>query len=139
MQKTMRRAIALMMCAVVISPGCATMRVPAQTADDTRRADTAVLADYVQRLPPGSFVKVERAGRRTLRGTLMKATSSTVVVQPRTRIPEPPVEVALSEVLNVVPDTPRSANIAKAIVAGAAAGAGAALAAFFIILSVYED
>jgi hypothetical protein len=138
MQKTMRRAIALMMCAVVISPGCATMRVPAQTADYTRQADAAVLADYVQRLPPGSFVKVERAGGRTLRGTLMKATGSTVVVQPRTRIPEPPVEVALSEVLNVVPDTPPTANIAKAIVAGAAAGAGAALAMFFIILSAYD-
>jgi hypothetical protein len=82
---------------------------------------------------------VERTAGGSLRGTLIKATDRSVVVQPKTRLPEPPVEVALGDVLSVTPDSPRGPHIGKAIAAGAAAGAGAAFAVFMIIVAAYDD
>jgi hypothetical protein len=70
---------------------------------------------------------------------LIRATDRSVVILPRTRIPEPPVEVALSDVLSVIPESPRGSNIGKAIAAGAAAGAGATFAVFMIIVALYDD
>jgi hypothetical protein len=98
-----------------------------------------MLAEYVQKLTPGSAVRVERTGGKSVRGTLIKATDRSVVVQARTRLPEPPIEVAMGDVLSVTPESPRGANLAKAIAAGAAAGAGAALGIFFIIVAAYND
>jgi hypothetical protein len=141
MLNTTRRAIILLMCAALTSPGCATTgavgsaRRPVRTA----AADASVLLEYVQSLPPGSLVRVERANGRTLRGILMKATAGSLIVQPRTRIPEPPVEVALTEVLSVTPESPNGHNLVKAVALGAAAGAGAALTVFVILLTIYSD
>jgi hypothetical protein len=140
MQKMARPMIALLMCAVLASPGCATTGAAggAQAPRGAAGGDPSVLSDYVQTLPPGSTVRVERRSGRTLRGTLMKATDSRVIVQPRTRIPEPPVDIALTDVFSVTPESPAGHSLARAIAAGAAAGAGAALAVFFIILT-YAD
>jgi hypothetical protein len=137
------RVIALLMCSALAVTGCATTGraagVGARTAGG-RITDRDVLAEYVQRLPPGSVVRVERAKGPALRGTLMKATGQSLIIQPRTRVPEPAVEVALSEVLSVVPDPPNNgAMLGKAIGVGAAAGAGAALAVFFIIVAMVSD
>jgi hypothetical protein len=140
MLNTVRSVVALMLCMVIMTPGCATMRgVRVQTPSHTAATDQSMLAEYVQKLTPGSAVRVERTGGKNVRGTLIKATDRSVVVQPRTRLPEPPVEVALGEVLSVTPESPRGANFAKAIAAGAAAGAGAALAVFLIIVAAYND
>jgi hypothetical protein len=98
-----------------------------------------VIAEYVQKLPLGAAVRVERARGRALRGTLLKATERSLILQPRTRLPEPPVEVPLSEVLSVVPESTNGANLAKAIGIGVAAGAGAALGVFLIILAALGD
>jgi hypothetical protein len=98
-----------------------------------------VLADYVQTLPAGSLVKVHRSDARAVRGTLLKATDQFVVVQPRTRVPEPPVEIPLDTVISVTLETRDGGSIGKAIAIGAAAGAGAALAVFLIIAAIYAD
>jgi hypothetical protein len=74
-----------------------------------------------------------------LRGTLMKATADAIVVQPRTRLPEPPIEIPLAEVLTVTPESGNGGSIGKAIAAGVAAGAGAALVTFFVLLSIFSD
>lgn len=138
---TVRRAMVLMMCAVLSSPGCATTGVipSAQTPVRGAVAEASVLSEYVQRLPPGSTVRVERTTGKALQGTLMKATDRSVVIQPRTRIPEPPVEVALTDVRSVTPESPEGRNMGRAIAVGAAAGAGAALAVFLIIVAAYAD
>jgi hypothetical protein len=139
--KTIRRAVALMMCTALVAPGCATTRATrVQTTGPSAGATNhSMLAEYVQKLTPGSVVRVERTAGGSLRGTLIKATDRSVVVQPRTRLPEPPVEVALGDVLSVTPESPRGLNIGKAIAAGAAAGAGAAFAVFMIIVAAYDD
>jgi hypothetical protein len=136
-----RTAIALLMCAVLASTGCATagakgsIQLPGRAAGD----DLAVLSDFVRQLPPGSAVRIESTRGKTLRGTLMKATAQSVILQPRTRIPEPPLEVALTEILSVTPESPGGHSLARAIAAGAAAGAGTAFAVFLIIVSAYAD
>jgi hypothetical protein len=135
------RPLALLLCVLLAAPGCATSggaRVPA-AAPQARAADPGVLAEYIQQLPLGSAVRLDLSNGRVLRGTLIKATDARVVIQPRTRIAEPPVEVALADVLRLVPDTQSGNTVGKAIGIGIAAGAGAALAVFAIIIALLND
>jgi hypothetical protein len=131
-----RGMLAAVLCVTLVSSGCATMNSGA--ARPPAPADRAVLADYVQRLAPGTAVRVERAGGRALRGTLMKATAEVIVVQPRTRLPEAPIEIPLDHVLAVTPEA-ESRNLGTAIAAGAAAGAGGALAVFLILAAIFSN
>ena len=136
------RTIAVLVCAAVINAGCATATAGAvAVADGTQQsaATRAAVAEYVQQLKPGLAVRVGRTDGRTIRATLMKATADTLVLQPRTRLPEPPVEIPLSEVVSVTPETSNGSNIGKAIGIGIAAGAGAVLGIFLILAAVYSD
>ena len=136
------RALVLLLCSALAAPGCASTRATGVTVAPTAangHTDQAVLAEYVQSLPLGSPIRLDLADGNSLRGTLMKTTNQNLVVQPRTRVPEPPVEIAFSNVVRVTVETPGGNNIAKAIGVGAAAGAGAALAVFFIIVAIYSD
>lgn len=139
-----RQSIAVTMCAALLS-GCATgggprvamMSLPQSTASKAA-PDPAVMAEYVQKLPLGTKVRVDRASGRSVRGTLMKATAESIIVQPRTRLPEPPVEIPLADVLAVTPEAPNG-NIGKAIGIGAAAGAAAALGVILILILTFSD
>jgi hypothetical protein len=139
----LRHTIAMTLCTALLS-GCATgggarMAMSHQPQSTTPRSaeDQAVLAEYVQRLQPGTKVRVDRASGKAVRGTLMKASDASVVVQPRTRVPEPPIEIPLADVVAV---TPESTNgVAKAIGIGAAAGAAAALGTILILIAVFSD
>ena len=138
----MKPIITLVLCAAIAAQGCATTgaaRGATTTTPQARTADRAVLAEYVRTLPLGSAVRVDLAGGRALRGTLMKATDQDIVISPRTRIPEPPVEVPLDTVVAVTPDSQGRSNLAVAIGAGVAAGAGAAVAVFMIIVALMGD
>jgi hypothetical protein len=100
----------------------------------------AVMAEYVQKLPPGTAVRVVRAQGRSVRGTLVKATGERVFIQPATRLPEPIMEIPIGDVLSVTPQSRQGGgNIGRAIGAGAAAGAGAALAVFLVIVAAFGD
>jgi len=135
-----RRGLITVVCIALAVPACATTgAVRTGNAPAERRVAVGpLLPDYVRQLSPGSAVRIERAHGKSLRGVLLKASEQSVVIQPRARIPEPPVEVPLSDVLSIVPDHGR-ANLGRAIAAGAAAGAGTALGVFFIIASLYAD
>jgi hypothetical protein len=126
---------------MLAAPGCATSasgRV--RGAGHAKGPDATLLGEYVRSLPLGSAVRVERAGGGNLRGTLLRATDRSVVIQPLTRIPEPPIEIPVTELLSVTPGSAgRGVSIGKAIAAGAAAGAGGALAVFLILVAVYSD
>ena len=133
------------LCAALTASACGGARyaavpagLPVPPAPD-QAVDRAVLAEYVQKLPPGTTVRVERENAKTLRGTLMKATADAIFIQPKTRIPEPSIEVPLRDVQRVTPEAPNGGNLAKAIGIGAAAGAGAALGVFFVILAIFAD
>jgi hypothetical protein len=138
-----RQIIALAVCAALVS-GCATaggarMTVTPldQAAAPRSASDQAVLSEYVQRLQPGIRVRVDRVNAKAVKGTLLKASATAVVIQPRTRVPEPPVEIPLAEVLAVTPEG--SNGIGKAIGIGAAAGAAAALGVILILIAAFSD
>lgn len=137
----MKRPLIVLLCASIVAPGCATTgarrTVPAPQAEQTA-AGRAVLAEYVQQLPLGSMVRIDLAGGRVLRGTLMKAGNDSLIVQLRTRIPEPPIEIALVDVLRVTPEPRNGTSVGKMIGIGLAAGAAAALAFFMIVIATLD-
>lgn len=98
-----------------------------------------MLVEYLQKLPPGAAVRIDRARGRSVRGTLMKATGQSLFVQPKTRLPEGVVEIPMDDVVRVTPDTQSGSNLGRAIGAGAAAGAGATLAIFMILVAALGD
>ena len=137
-----RHAIAMLLAAALAS-GCATtggsrlaVTPPAQSGASAK-GEQAVLAEYVQRLPAGMRVRVDRTGGEVVKGTLMKASDAGIVVQRRTRVPEPPLEIPMADVLAVTPES--SNGIAKAIGIGAAAGAAAALGTILILVAAFSD
>jgi hypothetical protein len=101
--------------------------------------EKAAMADYVQRLPAGSKVRVERTDGLTLRGTLMKATPDAIVVQTNTRVPEPPVELPLTSLARVTVETGGGTSTAKAIGIGIASGVGAFFGILAILAATFSD
>ena len=141
MLNTFRHAIALILCTAITTVGCATTATTgvAPAVPDRGTTNRIVLAEYVQKLAPGTEVRVTRANGHSVRGTLIKGTDQSVFIQPKTRIAEPLVEIPLSDVLQVTPQRHGGSGIGRAIGAGAAAGAGATLAIFLIMFAVYGD
>lgn len=137
-----KQAMAVMMCAAMAASGCATAggpRIASVPSAPQEHAGRAVLVEYVQKLPTGMAVRIDRASRRSVRGTLMKATGQSLFVQPKSRIPEAIVEIPLDDVLRVTPEVQSGSNLGKAIGVGAAAGAGAALGIFLILIAALSD
>jgi hypothetical protein len=141
MTKHARSAIAIVLCTAVATAGCAATGargVAVAPGTDRQSTNPDVLAEYVQRLPAGSAIRIHRVSGGTLRGTLMKATEQMMVVQPRTRVPEPPVEIAYKDVVSVTPEQ-QGNNIGKVIGIGIAVGAGAWLGVMLILAALYGD
>jgi hypothetical protein len=139
-----RRIIALTVCAALVG-GCASAggpRVapggPGQPAAAHPSTDPAVMAEYVQKLQLGTRVRVDLASGRAIKGTLMKATDRAIIVQTRTRLPEPPLEILLTDILAVTPES-SGGGIGKAIGIGAAAGGAAALGVILLLIAIFSD
>jgi hypothetical protein len=133
----MRRAIALLLCAALMS-GCATVGGPrfvVARQSTLSQPDPKLLADFVKQLPAGSRLKVDLTTGQHVKGTLMKASDTAIVIQPRTRVPEPPIEIALDRIVSVQLDPGNS--IAKTFGIALAAGALGTLAVFAILLAAY--
>jgi hypothetical protein len=137
-----QRLIAVAVSLAVASSGCASMRAqrshivtgPAPNLP----AETSLMASYVRQLPIGSRVRVTLADGSVIRGTLMKADADPVVVQKRTRIPEPPLQIQISHVRSVEVDK-NGGGPGRAIAIGAAAGAGAALGVLMILAAIFAE
>jgi hypothetical protein len=138
-----RQTIALTLCAALMS-GCASAGRPRvasaaqnQPAVSRSGTDPAVMAEYVQKLQLGIRVRVDLVNGKTVKGTLMKATDRAIIVQTRTRLPEPPIELPLGDIAAVTPDS--SNGVGRAIGIGAAAGAAAALGVILLLIAVFSD
>ena len=131
----MRRLFALLTCASLLVSGCATTGAPRVQAPASP-VDRGLLASYVKQLAIGARVQVELTDHHTIKGTLMKAGDPSIVVQRRTRVPEPPEELPLATIVSVELDT-SSGGTGRAIWAGAAAGAAGALAVFLILAAIF--
>jgi hypothetical protein len=134
-----RKAFAALLCAALATTGCASAAGPrVSAAPQAPVVDRSVLADYVVRIPAGSKVRVERAGGQSLRGTLMKATPDAIVVQKNTRVPEPAVDIPLSDISRVTLDT-ASSSLGKHIAIGVAAGVGATFGVLLVLAALISD
>jgi hypothetical protein len=67
----------------------------------------------------------------------MAADRDAVVVQRATRIPEAPMSIPLRDIARI--QIEERSNLAKAIIIGAAAGAGATLGVLFLIAAALGD
>lgn len=137
----MKRMLALVLCGTVVMSGCASSGpryVAAGPGPQTPVTDQRVMAEYVQQLPAGSRVRVERRQGGTLKGTLMKATAESIVMQKNTRVPEPPIEIAMGDVTRVTVEGGGSST-AKAVGIGIAAGVGGVFAFFAILAAAFSD
>lgn len=131
----LRQAIAVLVSAALATSGCAsTAEGRIAPASPPAVQDAGVLADYVQRLPPGSRIRVERTRGRVVRGTLMQAGRDAIIVQKNTRVPEAPVTVPLSDIARVTLDSPSSTG--KTVGIGIAAGAGSAMAVLLVLIAL---
>jgi hypothetical protein len=135
----MKRLIVLMVCVGLIAPSCATaQRVRMQRQAPAIQAPT-VVAEFARQLPPGTRVRATVEGNRKIRGTLLKATDTVIVIQPRTRVAEPPVEVPMNQLLALEQEREEGGHMGKAIAVGAAVGAGAAVGVLFILIALLGD
>jgi hypothetical protein len=133
-----RQSIALLLITALISSACAPAGAARVTVTHFSPQEAhKEMIDYVLRLPVGSRVRLDRTTGRTIHGTLMSADAEAVVVQRATRIPEAPISVPLRDV-NRIQIEERS-NLAKAIIIGAAAGAGATLGVLLLIAAALSD
>ncbi len=130
----MRRLLAVLtsVSLIISTTGCASASgTRVAVAPQAGAADKSTMADYVQRLQVGSKVRVERTDGTSLRGTLMKASAESIVVQKNTRVPEPPLEVPVAQIARVTLEG-NGASTGKAIGIGIASGVGT----FFAILAI---
>jgi hypothetical protein len=130
----LKQIIAVTLCASLLQ-GCASAGLRPGAAQPVQTSRSGVIADYAQKLPAGSDVKVELTNGKSLEGTLMSATETSLVVQRNTRIPEPPVTITLADVARVTLETAHS-NPARSIAIGVASGAGAAVGAILILAAL---
>lgn len=129
----MRKLIALTVTVALLTSACATTGgTRMATAPQPGVVDTKAMADYVGKLPAGSRVRVERTDGSSFRGTLMKTSSDSIVVQKNTRMPEPPLEVPVAQIARVTVDNGGGTSTGKAVAIGIASGVGA----FFAILAI---
>ena len=132
----MKKLIALVSVLAIVTSGCATSG-GARPATSPAVSSPASMAEYVRHLPIGSRVRVELAGGRTVKGTLMRADETAVVISPATRVPEPPLDIPLSTVQRI--ELGRASNLGKTIAIGAAAGAAATFGVLFLLFAMLGD
>src|SRR5688500_17818947 len=93
-----RKFMAVLLCAALTTGGCASAAGPRVAQDAAAPLDRTLLADFVQRIPAGSKVRVERTTGGTLRGTLLRSGPDQVTVQRNTRVPEAPVDIPFNTI-----------------------------------------
>ena len=138
----MNKAVAIVLCAALIASGCASggyrfaVRQQGQAAPRSA-LDPESIAAFARQVPVGTVVRVRSAGGPTIRGTLLRVTDTMLVVEPRTRIMEPPVELPLDRIIGIEVDQPN--NIGKAVAIGVGTGAAAALGVFLLLLAIVAN
>ena len=134
-----KQMVAVVVCAALITSGCASAGATRVSQDPQAPAvDRAILADYVQKIPAGSKVRIERTTGGTLRGTLLRSTADNVTVQRNTRVPEQPVDVPFSTITRLTLDT-GGTSTGKTVAIAVGAGVGATFGILFLLAALLGD
>ena len=97
--------------------------------------EAAAWKDVAAAIPLGSRVKAHMADGKRISGTLMRVGADAVLVKRNTRLPEPAVSIAFSDLSRLERDHGNGGiNFAKAVGIAVAAGAGVVFTLFAIAL-----
>ena len=144
----MRRIVAILLVGTLVAPGCAT-RGPALTQATAPRvqptgkgASPATLSpdvwrQFAEKLPAGAKVHVHRLSGRRLTGVILTIDDEGLVVNPKTRVPEPTVRVAFDDIRQL--ELANDSSLAKAAAVGAGVGAGAFLGLMLLLFTLAND
>ena len=139
-----KRFVAIVVCSALVTTGCASAggaRYASRTAaagHSQAALDRATLAEYAQRIPAGSKVRVERTSGGALRGTLLKTSADSITVQLNTRIPEPPIEVPFASITRLTLEGSGS-SVGRNVAIGVAAGVAATFGVLLILAAIFSD
>jgi hypothetical protein len=138
----MRRGLALLLCAILATSGCATvnrasMQPPPRSSSPGSRVDRALMAEYIRQLPVGSLVKINRSIGAVIHGTLMKRDTDPIVVQRRTRLPEEPITIPIGDILALELESDQ--DIGRMIAIGILSGTGATLGVLMLLFAIAGD
>lgn len=126
------------LCAALAFSGCASASGGAKLNTIAPPLDRALVEQYVQRLPSGARVKVEKTSGGTVHGTLLEAAPDSIVVQANTRVPEPPVEIRFSDIARLTLE-PAGGSTARAVAIGVATGVGSFFGVLVLIAALAGD
>jgi hypothetical protein len=136
----MKGIVAVVLSLTLATAGCTAARAQGPRVATRLAADytpdPALMASYIRQLPVGSRVRVSLAGGRVIHATLIKSDGDPIVVQKRTRIAEPPLEISIKDVQALELEA-KNGGAGRAIAMGAAAGAGAALGVLLILAAIF--
>jgi hypothetical protein len=137
----MKRVLVAVLCGVLALPGCAMNRVtyaaPSGLPRQVSRTDPGLMAEYIRQLPVGSRVRISLSSGSVVRATLMKRDTDLIVVQRRTRIPEPPVEIAVRDIVAMEIDT-TNGSAGRTVGMAAASAASAALGVILLLAVIFS-
>jgi hypothetical protein len=138
-----RRSLALLLVTTLATQACASASYGRYNRRDTLPQAPvtnapALIADFAQKIPPGTRVRVERASGAPIRGTLMNVSPTGLVVQRNTRIPETPIEIPLDTVTRLTVENERG-GLGKAIAIGTAVGVGATMGVLMLLAALISD
>lgn len=126
------RTTALVIILTILSGGMSDV-LAAQAPAPT---EAAAWKEVAAAIPLGSRVKVQTVEGKRITGTLMRVDEGSVMVKKNTRMPEPALSIAFSDLAKLERDHPGGLNVAKAAAIGLASGAGVLLGLFMIALQL---
>jgi hypothetical protein len=142
----MMRAVTILMITTLVMPGCATRGpassiAPSALAQTTGKAPSAASPDvwrqFAERLPAGARVNVRTSSGNRFTGVILTLDGTGIVVNPRTRVPEPARRVAFDEIAQLELAGNES-NLAKAVAIGAGVGAGTFLGLLMLLAAAWD-
>jgi hypothetical protein len=117
------RTLVLSVLVAMFAAGPLDLWASQKSASSDREAQA--LKQMAAAIPLGSRVKVHTNNGKRLNGTLMSVSDDAVIIKKRTRLPEPAVTVAFTELSSLELQTGEGMSAGKVVGIGLAAGAGA--------------
>ena len=101
---------------------------------------TSVLMQrFVEKLPPGTVVKVRLYSGRKFSGTLMGTEGNQVTIKPRTRLPEPAQVIPVDAIDSIELQHGNGLGTGRSVLVGIAAGAGAFFGLLVMAMAAVSD
>jgi hypothetical protein len=93
---------------------------------------------YATKLPIGAVVRVRTTDGTRHTGILVRVDEEGIIVEPKTRVPEPPLRVVFQE-LQQLELKQNGSSLAKAVAIGAAVGAGTFFGVLLLLVATAWD